>query len=467
MKKIVIILSTLALIVSSCSGQSSTKKQMTVTDTLAFSVENVDSLVSQTFFVQPNLTKPDKALEEKPMSEIFKNSIAHSKGFDKLVNFGEHNFFDGITTAYYDHRPIVLSPDMIWLLISQGFANHILNNAEDLRSMFVKHDGQIDLIVYGENNIFLDDPNSPWEVVFPEFAKKIGNEVGSELVDAISCNFTTSTPTATVASQITLMHAMSAFFNYTYTEGGCGISRITLEGTPEDWERVLQKAKSLKKYKLDWWIKELEPVLSEFVKASKGEVNVEFWRNMCKITQVDGGYGDVPEINGWLVDFFPYDKDGKKLDLKTISNEIELPSEICAVPLTYIDATKEPAERTELELLAGFFGLSQHNDFAVRPEIGWYIRKKETKEWTNEMLGSIRFRVKDFPDELLKISDIRFLDIEFTDSIHIPEAIKEQKIEYLMLNGKISEEDIKRICELLPNTTLVINDKRYNEPQEK
>lgn len=58
------------------------------------------------------------------------NIVAQSDASDSLVNFGYHPFFNGMYKAYADHLPFVISPDMIWLLISQGFARHVTNNSE-------------------------------------------------------------------------------------------------------------------------------------------------------------------------------------------------------------------------------------------------------------------------------------------------------------------------------------------------
>lgn len=49
--------------------------------------------------------------------------------------------------AYADHRPFVLSPDMIWLLISQGFARHINANQESMRNELVDFSGKLSLII--------------------------------------------------------------------------------------------------------------------------------------------------------------------------------------------------------------------------------------------------------------------------------------------------------------------------------
>ena len=47
------------------------------------------------------------------------------------------NILQGFYSAYENHLPIRLTPDIIWLLIVQGFAQHINFNSEYLRERFV------------------------------------------------------------------------------------------------------------------------------------------------------------------------------------------------------------------------------------------------------------------------------------------------------------------------------------------
>ncbi len=76
--------------------------------------------------------------------------------------------------------------------------------------------------------------------------------------------------------------------------------------------KVLNKARGLKEYKLEWWISQLEPLLEEFVKASKGTVNQEFWRNMFKCHSPKS-CGAPETFDGWIIKFFPYDNEGKEI----------------------------------------------------------------------------------------------------------------------------------------------------------
>ena len=48
------------------------------------------------------------------------------------------------------------------------------------------------------------------------------------------------------------MASMKHYFNYNVSCVGFGIPRIYLEGTLEDWDKLLIKVKSLEKYNLKW-----------------------------------------------------------------------------------------------------------------------------------------------------------------------------------------------------------------------
>ena len=77
-------------------------------------------------------------------------------------------------------------------------------------------------------------------------------------------NFSTTVTAEKAAFEITLMESMHSYFVYVvYTS--CGITQIKLEGYTEDWELILSKTKALEKYDLEWWTKDLIPVLEKFV----------------------------------------------------------------------------------------------------------------------------------------------------------------------------------------------------------
>ena len=314
-------------------------------------------------------------------------------------------------------------------------------------------------------------PTLSWEKIFPQFTEQISQYAGKHLTELLTCNFSTTTSLEKVASEITIMEAVKPYFEFIIIRIVCGIPEITLEGTPEDWEKLLHKARGLKEYKLDWWISELEPLLEEFVKASKGEVNKDFWRNMFKYHS-QKRYGAPNIIDGWIVKFFPYDKEGKRNNLKQLEGKNCLPDEIVKVDVKYQEVYGDAIKETPLEFWAGFIGLEQNSKtFALRPQIGWMVRKKDVnKEGLKSKLSAdaqkdgwgsgINIRVKEFPAVLLELKEIKRLDIQFINTIDIPDEISKIKIGSLNLHGKITKEGIERIKRLLPDTDIKINGSR-------
>src|SRR6185503_1625512 len=66
----------------------------------------------------------------------------------KVVKAGDfHPLIASAALAYKKHLPLILSPDLIWLTILQGVAQHISNHSNALRSRLVPHETKIELVV--------------------------------------------------------------------------------------------------------------------------------------------------------------------------------------------------------------------------------------------------------------------------------------------------------------------------------
>ena len=447
-----------------------------------------------TFEVE-KLSKPKKTLLLRHHNDIYKNLILKdlslskwdieqsgidfkydiitmSETPDSLVNYQYNSFFYGMYQAYADHRPFVLSPDMIWLLISQGFSRHVNANPEKLRHYFVDFSGKLTLMVEAKEDL-ITNPKK-WEEIFPQFTAQISEHTGDELVKTLTSDFSTTTTVERIASEITIMEAMKPYFEYVVFYAVCGIPEITLQGTTEDWQKVLDKTKKLAKYDLEWWTSELEPLLKEFVNASQGKINKKFWRNMFKYHS-QKKYGAPNIIDGWIVKFFPYDKDGKRNNLTKLVGRDILPDEIVKVDVKYVKTDGIHTEEIMLELWSGFIGLEQNpENFALTPKIGWMIKRKDVEEQgafqkleagnniPRSSYGGIDVRVIEVPKILKNLSEIYSLSLHFKEDVFIPDWLKEKRIGKLNIEGKITQAEINKIVQWFPNTDLNINDKKYN-----
>ena len=112
----------------SVSQQTDNKHTFVVDENLPapkkdFGIQSGD-LIAQYWASKNNVNKP----------------IAYSFENDNLCYLGQDIFFKFMVEAYADHRPIVLSPDIIWNVIAQGFSQHVNNNPEALRDRIVYHE---------------------------------------------------------------------------------------------------------------------------------------------------------------------------------------------------------------------------------------------------------------------------------------------------------------------------------------
>ena len=317
---------------------------------------------------------------------------AHSKFTESPnlvdVYLSKNLFVGAVHTAYDQHYPLVLSPDMIWQCVAQGFAIHVNKNAEKLRHMFVEHEGKKTIAVRRDEFV-KGSPDNDWEGVFGDFSEEIRKNVGDEIHSLLTPEFSTTGPVERAAAQIVLMDAFKEYFAYELLSS-CGIPEITLEGTVDDWKKLREKTLSLAKFDLKWWTDAVEPILDEFVIASGGKINADFWKHIYKI---DGGSGG-PYITGWTLTLFPYI--GRNMENMRQNPLLEswkgteqkrcwgygittssFPRGTVSTPFTWLYLGNE----FPMYFYAGFLGVSQDKkSLALRPVIGWAVVDKEKEE---------------------------------------------------------------------------------------
>ena len=384
----------------------------------------------------------------------------------------EHNLstmdvYSALYTAYAKHRSVTLSPDVIWLLISQGFARYVNAHAEELRHRLVSHAGKKELVVISGDNLL--SGQADWPKLIGGFASQIDQFTKGDIAKIITADFSTTGPVERVASQVTLMESVKSYFDYTIITIVCGIPSITLTGTPEDWQRVLDKTRGLKHYGLEKWIESLEPILTEFVHAAEGHPNQGFWQDIVKKKRVDevrgascDGKSKPTGFDGWFLKLFP-DENGKTF--KTATMLTKMPVERVYVDFKYnvVDGAGNVLSETPMQLCAGFIGTEVDTEANVlTPKIGWMALVapsgdellKLYKEQDDDLFG-INLQVKEVPEVLARMEHIKSLTLEFTDKVVLPEWFDHLTIDRLVIAGKMSKAEKEAISKRFPNATII------------
>ncbi|MBR4594803.1 MAG: DUF4419 domain-containing protein, partial [Bacteroidaceae bacterium] len=183
---------------------------------------------SITFRVDPDLPEPTgESLimrmyeSDKLISEILDRSeirgenqrvVASGIGDGKYAAYGKNPFFKGMIDAFADHRPVVLTPDVIWFLICQGFAHYVNDNPEQLRDLFVDHEGKIDLVVQSSKELL--SGNADWQAILDGFYEQIRENTQGDIADIMSEKFSTTGVNEHMVSQIVLMETVKSYFDY-------------------------------------------------------------------------------------------------------------------------------------------------------------------------------------------------------------------------------------------------------------
>ena len=307
-----------------------------------------------------------------------------------LVDGDDNAFFSMVCLAYAQHRPIVLSPDIMWIIICNGFSQYVNRDPEKFRQHLVNYDDKETLVI----RTGLETTTAQ---KVQKFADLIAKETKGDIAELMTCNFSTTGMMEKMVSQITLMDAVKEYFDYLELLQGCGIPSVTLEGTPDDWRLLREKTRKLGEFGVKKWTDKLDPILAEFVLASEGKPNLKFWWNMAiKGRPVDfhlkagGGclpaYGPTP-FDGWFLEFIPFDNRGERPE--KIAYGHELPPLMTSVPIIqYVeDDFGNCIGINTLELRGGIVGLAQDRETkALRPEIGWLVRNDPTIEFDEEDL---------------------------------------------------------------------------------
>lgn len=323
-----------------------------------------------------------KLIEEIPVKNAIQNIL--KKEVESCSNFSEtiipadfHAFMYASHLAYARHRPLILSPDIIWLTITQGVSFHINNNAELLRKKFVDFEGKQEIKIR-HDGLVKGVLENPWSEVFDQFSATIKKKIGEYNHSNIVLNFSTTGPVEKAANEVVLLDTVKSYFDYKVLTR-CGIPEVILEGTAEDYVLIKEKAENIgNEYDLNWWMEKLLPILTRIADIAIGHEDIDLWKNWYKLSNGSGG----PFISGHIINFYPYLKNYQDDEKYTHKNSFNrqltsdiFPAGLCKVPFKWEYLCQAVYE---MFFISGFIGITQDKKtMALRPKIGWAVMDKD------------------------------------------------------------------------------------------
>ncbi|KAM0274378.1 hypothetical protein ACHAQH_007915 [Verticillium albo-atrum] len=301
-------------------------------------------------------------------AEVLLSSFDHNARDSSSLSIGDgvrpsaDSFVRGAIQAWGEHLHFVIRPEEVWFTILVQMNFYMISHAEDIRHLFVDHEGQ--------ETITIEDFS--WKEVLIRFQHEIQARVKTDwLQDWIIPDFSTTTEDDLMTANILMMGLTKAYFRF---EGGiiCGLPSVTLQGEKSDWKALLDKLERLPEFGDEpaAYAKRLRPILSRFVKSFDEPDSPEivgFWNDIVS-ARSEFFCGAPPfYMSGWITGFYywndrgePYARNSAESDL--VLDGVQYPSlDIGTLPVGYANAPfvmldYNGTARFESYVLAGTLG---------------------------------------------------------------------------------------------------------------
>lgn len=323
-----------------------------------------------------------------------------------------HPFIAAAHRAFADHRPLALSPDMIWQLLVQIAAEEVHAVPEKHRGLFTDHASGGRTLEVRRDDFLLGGTKNDWPGVFAELEGRIVTKTAGSPTECFSHSFSTSSPTEIAARRVVLLKAASPFYNYQVSTL-CGIPRIELHGTVDDWRWIRERVADLRQFNMERRCKAVAPILDECVAAAGGKANPVFWKSFYKYASESGS----SYVSGWINVFF-VGEDDKLLDVvldpkftwtappekEESYGAVNLPLAITtrsykSMGVVDVDFVWQYFERTiPMRWRAGYMGVAQdRQSMTLKPVIAWQVLRAK--------LSSEERKAADYLSSLEKMSN--------------------------------------------------------------
>ncbi len=301
------------------------------------------------------------------------HKILASADFSKTES-RNNGFFWSIFDAYCDHHNLYLRPDDVWIQILSQFARYVGHHKLTLQPKFTVSDFllvSIDTEKINESQIFV----------------ATDNYLSTEAKQLITPVFTTTNTTDMMISRLMISCDMNQYYGK-LIELKCGIPSVSLEGTIDDWKKLIVMTEKLRQYGqhdglINSWFDLLIPVLENFLMTAEGNDSIELKRWWNQICDCRSGYSGTTFISGWLAVFCMMSEDSNGFFFNNVMStdtfrsewpiiyQDKIPTAFVTVPSVFVKNNNEVTAK----IFCGLMGSSFVKDdpYGIRPEPLWIV----------------------------------------------------------------------------------------------
>ena len=231
------------------------------------------------------------------------NALAMRRPGSSTSDVPPSQLMQAVHLAFAGHRTFVLSPEVIWYCLVHEVAVHVRQDPDRFADVFGQRPGARSTIEVRDDTL-LGGLGDDWGHTIALFLPKLRAAVGEDLVDLFLPWFSTSRRDDEVALAVALLHTTAPYFRYR-VRSLCGIPRVRLRGSPDDWYAIAERLPRLAGLfpALEPWLAEVGDVIEIIHASARGDAPpVDFWLSLYKDMSQSGG----PDVSGWITTFFAH-----------------------------------------------------------------------------------------------------------------------------------------------------------------
>ncbi|MFE7191426.1 DUF4419 domain-containing protein [Kitasatospora sp. NPDC057541] len=335
---------------------------------------------------------------------------------DKRDASGSSLLLRALHLCFCAHLPLSLSPDLLWYTVVHEVATHVRLNSDTYAELFTDTPGEKQLITVRDDSL-LHEPD--WQQSLHLIQRPLRERIGDDVADLLQPTFSTTTPVDASATLVALMDVVSPYYDFRW-HTLCGIPRIRLEGTAQDWHRLTVRVRELEGRfaGLRPWLRNLRPVLATIAATAAGEpVDQDFWRSIYKWQSASGG----ARVTGWITAFFAhgYLANGPQPAVGEVIHDGRFPSHLSRVPYRW----QRPDGIRSMVFLGGVLGIERDGDW-IRPRLGFAVLELTDRplpeDWTITDINAFTGRTN---ATLLPTDQLTAISADFSHRLSATRAI--------------------------------------------
>jgi hypothetical protein len=212
-------------------------------------------------------------------------------------------YLNYLTVAWNNHYGVFMRPDDIWYIILNELTTLIGKTPKAFANLFTTTPDKKQEIIVLTDNVETIDP----ELVIAKLKDRVPSNV-----DDFLPRFSTTTEMSQLAMNVAFCDLVSPY--YSYGTMLCGIPRVTIDGTEDDWKQIISKLGALSELFVDntkSYLQRCTNLVEQIIKAANKN-DGSYFDSMVSLRHC--GSGHQQEMSGWILGFLMDTKQGTQLE---------------------------------------------------------------------------------------------------------------------------------------------------------